>query len=86
MTALCGMLRAAKGQVGGPDGAAGLGLERTTLISRMTKLGISSKTRHKTFDTFRHRHQQPRHLDSARNAGQLWFPLQTNDLRGLASL
>jgi formate hydrogenlyase transcriptional activator len=38
------MLRATKGQVGGPQGAAaGLGLKRTTLLSRMKKLGINSK-------------------------------------------
>ena len=38
------MLRATKGQVGGPRGAAaGLGLKRTTLISRMKKLGINPK-------------------------------------------
>jgi formate hydrogenlyase transcriptional activator len=38
------MLRATKGQVGGPHGAAArLGLKRTTLISRMKKLGIDPK-------------------------------------------
>jgi DNA-binding NtrC family response regulator len=38
------MLRATKGQVGGPQGAAAaLGLKRTTLISRMKKLGINPK-------------------------------------------
>ena len=37
------ILKAANGQVGGPHGAAArLGLKRTTLISRMKKLGISA--------------------------------------------
>jgi formate hydrogenlyase transcriptional activator len=40
------VLREANGQVGGPDGAAArLGLKRTTLISRMKKLGISVSAR-----------------------------------------
>jgi formate hydrogenlyase transcriptional activator len=40
------ILKAANGQVGGPDGAAArLGLKRTTLISRMKKLGISAARR-----------------------------------------
>src|SRR5207248_7062906 len=39
------VLREAGGVVGGPNGAAArLGLKRTTLISRMQKLGISSKS------------------------------------------
>jgi formate hydrogenlyase transcriptional activator len=38
------MLQAANGRVGGPTGAAALmGLKRTTLISRMKKLGIDSR-------------------------------------------
>ena len=40
------ILRESKGQVGGPDGAAArLGMKRTTLISRMKKLGISISAR-----------------------------------------
>jgi formate hydrogenlyase transcriptional activator len=40
------VLKASKGQVGGPNGAAArLGLKRTTLISRMKKLGISFSAR-----------------------------------------
>ncbi len=40
------ILREVNGQVGGPDGAAArLGLKRTTLISRMKKLGISVSSR-----------------------------------------
>ena len=40
------ILKEAKGQVGGPNGAAArLGLKRTTLISRMKKLGINISTR-----------------------------------------
>jgi len=40
------MLQQAKGRVGGPDGAAArLGLKRTTLISRMKKLGINISAR-----------------------------------------
>lgn len=40
------VLKEAKGQVGGPNGAAArLGLKRTTLISRMKKLGISISAR-----------------------------------------
>jgi formate hydrogenlyase transcriptional activator len=36
------MLKETKSQVGGPNGkAAGLGLKRTTLMSRMKKLGIN---------------------------------------------
>ena len=35
------VLREARGQIGGPDGAAArLGLKRTTLNSKMKKLGI----------------------------------------------
>jgi formate hydrogenlyase transcriptional activator len=38
------VLREAKGMIGGPDGAAGrLGLKRTTLNSKMKKLGIKRK-------------------------------------------
>jgi PAS domain S-box-containing protein len=38
------VLRATEGRVGGPDGAAvQLGLKRTTLLTRMKKLGIRSK-------------------------------------------
>ena len=38
------ILRETKGQVGGPNGAAAaLGLKRTTLLSRMKKLGINPK-------------------------------------------
>jgi formate hydrogenlyase transcriptional activator len=41
---ILGMLRQTNWIIGGPDGAAArLGLPRTTLISRMQKLGISSK-------------------------------------------
>ena len=40
------VLKASNGQVGGPNGAAArLGLKRTTLISRMKKLGISFSAR-----------------------------------------
>jgi formate hydrogenlyase transcriptional activator len=40
------ILREANGRVGGPEGAAArLGLKRTTLISRMKKLGISVSPR-----------------------------------------
>lgn len=40
------VLREAKGQVGGPNGAAArLGLKRTTLISRMKKFGINISSR-----------------------------------------
>ncbi len=40
------ILQQAKGRVGGPDGAAAkLGLKRTTLISRMKKLGINMSAR-----------------------------------------
>jgi formate hydrogenlyase transcriptional activator len=40
------MLKESNGQVGGPKGAAArLGLKRTTLISRMKKLGINISTR-----------------------------------------
>ena len=40
------ILKESNGQVGGPDGAAArLGLKRTTLISRMKKLGIKISTR-----------------------------------------
>ena len=40
------ILREANGRVGGPDGAATrLGLKRTTLISRMKKLGINVSAR-----------------------------------------
>jgi formate hydrogenlyase transcriptional activator len=40
------ILKESNGQVGGPNGAAArLGLKRTTLISRMKKLGISISTR-----------------------------------------
>jgi len=40
------VLREVNGQVGGPDGAAArLGLKRTTLLSRMKKLGISISAR-----------------------------------------
>src|SRR5438034_1594857 len=40
------ILREANGRVGGPDGAATrLGLKRTTLISRMKKLGINVRAR-----------------------------------------
>src|SRR5260370_26914927 len=39
-------LKQADGRVGGPNGAASrLGLKRTTLITRMKKLGIGSKAR-----------------------------------------
>src|SRR5713101_1904557 len=38
------VLKGARGKVGGPEGAAArLGLKRTTLISRMNKLGINSR-------------------------------------------
>jgi transcriptional regulator with GAF, ATPase, and Fis domain len=41
---IVGILRATKGRVGGPDGAAArAGLIRTTLISRMKKLGIDPR-------------------------------------------
>ena len=40
------ILKEVNGQVGGPDGAAArLGLKRTTLISRMKKLGINVSAR-----------------------------------------
>jgi len=39
------LLRATSGRVGGPDGAAvRMGIKRTTLISRMKKLGINRRT------------------------------------------
>jgi len=39
------VLSQAGGRVGGPDGAAArLGLKRTTLIARMKKLGIESRS------------------------------------------
>jgi formate hydrogenlyase transcriptional activator len=38
------VLKSARGRVGGPEGAAArLGLKRTTLISRMNKLGINPR-------------------------------------------
>jgi transcriptional regulator with GAF, ATPase, and Fis domain len=41
---ITGILRETKGRVGGPDGAAArAGLNRTTLISRMKKLGIDPR-------------------------------------------
>jgi len=42
--AILGILRDTNGRVGGPDGAAArMGLKRTTLITRMKKLGIESR-------------------------------------------
>jgi formate hydrogenlyase transcriptional activator len=41
---IVGILRETKGRVGGPDGAAArLGLKRTTLLTRMKKLGIDPR-------------------------------------------
>jgi formate hydrogenlyase transcriptional activator len=38
------LLRVTSGRVGGPDGAAArMGIKRTTLISRMKKLGIDPR-------------------------------------------
>ena len=49
-------LREAKGQIGGPDGAAArLGLKRTTLNSKLKKLGIERGDYiHVSVTTFRH--------------------------------
>ena len=44
-TRFCGILKDAKGRVGGPQGAAArMGMKRTTLISRMKKLGIERRS------------------------------------------
>jgi len=43
-TAIVRVLRDTNGRVGGPDGAAArMGLKRTTLITRMKKLGIEPR-------------------------------------------
>jgi formate hydrogenlyase transcriptional activator len=50
------MLRAAGGMIGGPQGAAArLGLKRTTLVSKMKKLGIYRRRHQRVMDEFNER-------------------------------
>jgi formate hydrogenlyase transcriptional activator len=58
-------LRAAGGMIGGPQGAAArLGLKRTTLVSKMKKLGIYRPRRRHNIDP----------LSETRNSEQWWQP------------